>query len=203
MGGGARTYKMRRRRRASSKVMEIVMLTCLVGGSCLQPPQVVLLQQLPQPVRNGSGRACTTSGCSGGRLERSRLSLTTACATPHRVATTTFQGFVQGCRSSGSSSRSSCRKASSTTGNNGRGEDSHRGATNGADQDVWVGERSGAPAGGGGGETMVGSPEFVDLVRAQFDVLVSVLGVKRVVLFARRENTETGELAVTGMLFCG
>lgn len=60
---------------------------------------------------------------------------------------------------------------------------------------MWVGagERNGAPA-GGGGEAMVGSPEFVELVKGQFDVLlVSVPGADRVVLFARRENTETGE----------
>ncbi|CBJ28288.1 Two component sensor histidine kinase [Ectocarpus siliculosus] len=41
---------------------------------------------------------------------------------------------------------------------------------------------------------MVGSPEFVSLVKAQFEVLATVLGADRVVLYARRESTETGSL---------
>ncbi len=38
----------------------------------------------------------------------------------------------------------------------------------------------------------MGSPEFVSLVEAQFDVLATVLGVHRAVLCVRRENPETG-----------
>lgn len=52
-----------------------------------------------------------------------------------------------------------------------------------------------APAAGGGSEeAMVGSPEFVSLVKSQFNLLATAVpGVGRVVLFVRRENTETGE----------
>ncbi|CAM9637940.1 unnamed protein product [Ectocarpus fasciculatus] len=57
----------------------------------------------------------------------------------------------------------------------------------------WAGERNGRPP-SSGGEAMVGSPEFVSLVKAQFEVLATVLGADRVVLYARRENTDTGSL---------
>lgn len=62
----------------------------------------------------------------------------------------------------------------------------------------WAGERNGRPP-SSGGEAMVGSPEFVSLVKAQFEVLATVLGADRVVLYARRENTETGERLLHGL----
>ncbi|CAM9492210.1 unnamed protein product [Ectocarpus sp. 6 AP-2014] len=57
----------------------------------------------------------------------------------------------------------------------------------------WAGERNARPP-SSSGEAMVGSPEFVSLVKAQFEVLATVLGADRVVLYARRESTETGSL---------
>lgn len=98
---------------------------------------------------------------------------------------------VRGHGGSTSSSRSSSSSSSS------RGQESTH-------QDLWSsvawegeGEWNGAPtapaAGGGSEEAMVGSPEFVSLVRAQFQLLATAVpDVNRVVLFVRRENTETG-----------
>lgn len=182
-------HKMRKRRRAPSNVMEVVMLTRLLGGSCLQPtlPAVVQQRQLRQlrqqpSVSNGSNRGWW---CTGGRLNRSQLSFTTTASDtpPYRETATSFQGFVQGSPRPNLPYRQLTTSACST-------KDV---STHGADQDeVWAGERNGSPA-AGVGEAAVGSSEFVDLVKAQFDVLVSVLGVDRVVLHVRRENTETGD----------
>lgn len=49
-----------------------------------------------------------------------------------------------------------------------------------------------APSAGAAGEIGTGSQEFVNLVRAQFDVLAATLDVSQIVLFVRRENTKTG-----------
>lgn len=72
---------------------------------------------------------------------------------------------------------------------------SHTGGQEEADEDLWssvewAGERDGMS--GGGSEAMVGSQEFVSLVKAQFDLLSTVLGAHRVLLFVRRESSETG-----------
>lgn len=53
-------------------------------------------------------------------------------------------------------------------------------------------EGSSAPSAGAAGEIGTGSQEFVNLVRAQFDVLAATLDVSQIVLFVRRENTKTG-----------
>lgn len=200
-------YKMIRRYRVASNVVEVIMLARLLGGDCLQQPLLIQHRHLPRPVCNGSnsgngGSRVCTSKCTGGRLQRSQLSFTTAGDTPGRETAASFQGLLQG-----RPPRSPLRiKAFPTPGNNSgdRAEDTRRGPaeTNAADQEVWVGERNGAPA-GSGGDAMVGSAEFIGLVKAQFDVLVSVLGVDRVVLFARRENIETGVGGYGAGSLCG
>lgn len=48
------------------------------------------------------------------------------------------------------------------------------------------------PSAGANGAIGMGSAEFVNLVKAQFDVLASMLDASQIVLFVRRENTETG-----------
>lgn len=57
-----------------------------------------------------------------------------------------------------------------------------------------------APSAGASGGIGMGSPEFVNLVKAQFDVLAAMLGVSQIVLFVRRENTETGDIVLLLLL---
>lgn len=54
------------------------------------------------------------------------------------------------------------------------------------------GKNSRVPSAGSFGATGLGSHELTELVKAQFDVLASMLNVSRIVLFVRRENLETG-----------
>lgn len=49
------------------------------------------------------------------------------------------------------------------------------------------------PSAGTVGEIGMGSAEFVNLVNAQFDVLASMLDAAQIVLYVRKENTETGD----------
>eukprot|EP00903_Cladosiphon_okamuranus_P006858 g6679.t1 len=217
---------MKRGRRVSSSVMEVVMLTHLLGGSCLLQPQLLFQREQQQrsilpaaTACNGhrtststsstsssstSRRVCASRCTTSVRLQRSQLSFAWAGDTHlHDTATTasSIQGFVQGALNLNSphcqlrtTTTACCSTSGSSSSNNNvdGGSDRRPAATDEADQETWAGERNGAPA--AGGEGMVGSPEFVGLVKAQFGVLVSVLGVDRVVLFARRENAETGEL---------
>ena len=194
--------KMRRRRRVQSNVVEVVVLTRLLGGSCLQPSRVCCDQRLLQPVCGSRSSRVWTPGCTNDRLNRSQLSFAPGSDAPRRESSASFQGFVQPSHVPPRGQlRTTCR---STSGDDSSGvdeDDNDHGATmrdHKADQEVWAGEWSGATA--AGGEAMVGSPEFVALLKAQFSVLVSVLGVERVVLFARRENAETG---ATTCFACG
>lgn len=126
----------------------------------------------------GGGRACTST-CNS-------LASTAAGASSRRVLVLPFGGCPP------TSPLRQLRKAS-TAGDGGGDSGGDHGPSSGDNQQVWAGERhNGAPA--GGGEVMLGSPEFVSLVEAQFDVLATALGVHRAVLFVRRENPETGEV---------
>lgn len=75
------------------------------------------------------------------------------------------------------------------------GNDKDSGGQAETDEDLWssvewAGDGDGMS--GSGNEAMVGSQEFIGLVKAQFDLLSTVLDASRVVLFVRRESTETG-----------
>lgn len=95
----------------------------------------------------------------------------------------------------------------------GRGRrDSRQNGDNGDNVQDQNGDAGRVPSAGVVSGNGVGSPEFVDLVRAQFDVLASMLDASQIVLFVRRENTETGELVLSEVIaavqgssfsFCG
>lgn len=83
---------------------------------------------------------------------------------------------------------------SSSSSSSGHGRSKHSGS-NGNEDVVEEDDDNGGrvPSAGAVGGIGMGSAEFVNLVNAQFDVLASMLGASQIVLYVRRENSETGE----------
>ena len=164
---------MKRRRHFSVEMLLVTRALCILGLHT-------------SPLLYGGG------GSGGGRVctfRSNSLASAAARASSRRVHTPPFRGRL---RCPPRSLLPLQQRKASTAANNDTAGGDYGPNSNGDNQEVWAGERQSGKSAGSSREEMVGSPEFVSLVKAQFDVLTTVLGVHRVVLFVRRENPETG-----------
>ncbi|CAM9534168.1 unnamed protein product, partial [Discosporangium mesarthrocarpum] len=139
------------------------------GGCSCSPPSL----SLDYPVRKFSREFPVNQNGQGRRAPESRLPLSTLMSSDPWAFGTGLEG------GSGHASGGELDGVTSKNGNNGS---------------KVIGDSGGGSGRGSSSGVHMGSPEFVNLVQAQFDVLASMLGASQIVLFFRRENTESGAL---------